>query len=46
MTEEEIETIIDSIYFKEKGVISFTEFEAAMLDRSFYTDRRRLETLF
>lgn len=30
---EEVEKIIDSIYFAEKGVITFTEFEAAMLNK-------------
>jgi len=44
--EDEVETIIDSIYFMEKQVITFLEFEAGLLDKEFFQDKRRLKTLF
>lgn len=46
ITVKEVENIIDSIYFKEKGLLTFTEFEAAVLDREFYVDKKRLRTLY
>lgn len=41
-----IEEIIDTLYIREKGVITFLEFEAALIDKSFYTDEKRVQTFF
>jgi len=46
LSPELTEEIIDSIYFKEKGVITFTEFEAGVLSKSFFVDKERLKVLF
>lgn len=43
---KEVENIIDSVYFKEKGLLTFTEFEAAVLDKDFYHNKNRLFTLY
>lgn len=45
-SEDYIEEIIDTLYIKEKGVITFLEFEAALIDKSFYTDEKRVKTFF
>lgn len=46
LKEGEIEDIIDSLYFKEKAVVTFLEFIAATIDKSFYLDRKRIQELF
>ena len=46
ITEEEVEDIIDSLYIKEQGIISFLEFKAANLDRDFYAEEGRLKVFF
>ena len=46
LTEQEIEHIIDSLYIKDKGQITFLEFEAGMLDSQFFTNDARVRTFF
>lgn len=45
-SEDYIEEIIDTLYIKEKGVITFLEFEAALIGKPFYTDESRVQTFF
>ena len=42
----EIEQIIDSLYFKEKAVVTYLEFIAATLDKEFYRNKQRIRELF
>jgi len=46
LSEEDAERIINNIYYNEKGVISFTEFEAGMVDKQFFIDESRLHRLY
>lgn len=45
-TEERIEDIVDTLYLKEKGIITFLEFEAGLLNPKFFVEQHRLETFF
>lgn len=45
-TEEVIEDIVDLLYLKEKGLITFLEFEAGLLDPEFFVDEDRLKIFF
>ena len=42
----EIEEIIDSLYFKEKALVTYLEFIAATLDKEFYRNKQRIRELF
>ena len=46
LREGEIEEIIDSLYFKEKAVVTYLEFIAATLDKEFYKNKQRIRELF
>ena len=46
LREREIEEIIDSLYFKEKAVVTYLEFIAATLDKEFYRNKQRIRELF
>lgn len=46
ITREEVEEIIDSLYFREKSVVTYLEFIAATLDREFYRNKQRIRELF
>jgi calcium-dependent protein kinase len=46
ITREEVEEIIDSLYFREKSVVTYLEFIAATLDREFYKNKQRIRELF
>ena len=43
---EEAKRIADSVYFRDRDNITFLEFEAGVLDKSFFTDEERLNLLF
>jgi len=45
-TDEYIEYIVDTLYIRKKGVVTFLEFEAGLLPRSFFLDEKRLRILF
>ena len=46
ISEEEVEDIIDSLFIKEQGIVSFLEWIAANLDRDFYAQDERLRLFF
>lgn len=46
LSREEVEEIIDSLYFREKSVVTYLEFIAATLDREFYRNKQRIRELF
>ena len=46
LKEGEIEDIIDSLYFKEKALITYLEFIAATLNKDFYCNKHRIRELF
>ena len=46
LKEGEIEDIIDSLYFKEKALITYLEFIAATLNKDFYCNKQRIRELF
>ena len=46
LREGEIEDIIDSLYFKEKALITYLEFIAATLNKDFYCNKHRIRELF
>lgn len=45
-SEEKIEDIVDVLYLKEKGLITFLEFEAGLLDPEFFHAQQRLKNFF
>lgn len=42
LTDREVEGIIDSLYITEKGAVTFLEFQAGLLEKSFYMDEKRV----
>ena len=46
MNNSTIENIVDSLYLKEKGIITFMEFVAGTLGYSYFADEERLKVLF
>ena len=46
LREGEIEDIIDSMYFKEKAVVTYLQFIAACLNKEFYQNKKRVRELF
>ena len=46
VSQEEAKKIVDSVYFRDRENITFLEFEAGVLDKSFFTDEERLNLLF
>lgn len=46
LEKHEVEELIDSLYITEKGVITFLELKAGLLEEKFYTDEKRLKLIF
>ena len=46
LNDGEIYDIIDSLYFKEKAVVTYLEFTTACIDKEFYRDKTRVKELF
>jgi plasmid stability protein len=46
MSDEEVREILTDLQLREDGVISFTEFLAATLNREFFFDEKRITQVF